>query len=328
MAPAAYRNRPTPEDRRRGELALSEFAEYADEQQAHRTAFTPGAQAGAEGGTANASVGSRDALQSASQAAQIAKEQESLSEEHAELNFLDQLGLADETAAHEGPLRALLLGDGHVITENGDNRDSESLRKLSAIIQTRVNEGKGEAIFDIGQEIDSKWMDLTKEQWDVALSRVRAAADMLNAGIELLLTYNVGGPKEATAQNEKILGCFGKVLVRRRPADMEDVIETRIAVVGNVDAGKSTLLGVLVKGKLDDGRGLARVNLFRHKHEIESGRTSSVGMEIMGFDTYGNIVGHGQHRKQSWEEIGKQSAKIISFSDLAGHERYLRTTVF
>ena len=33
-------------------------------------------------------------------------------------------------------------------------------------------------------------------------------------------------------------------------------------------------------GGLDDGRGLARVALFRHKHEIESGRISSVGMEV------------------------------------------------
>ncbi len=33
-------------------------------------------------------------------------------------------------------------------------------------------------------------------------------------------------------------------------------------------------------GGLDDGRGRARVTLFRHKHEIETGRTSSVGMEV------------------------------------------------
>ena len=33
-------------------------------------------------------------------------------------------------------------------------------------------------------------------------------------------------------------------------------------------------------------------------------------------------------RKLSWEEIGKRSAKVITFTDLAGHERYLRTTVF
>jgi GTPase len=50
------------------------------------------------------------------------------------------------------------------------------------------------------------------------------------------------------------------------------------------------MLGVLVKGDLDDGRGKARVNLFRHKHEIETGRTSSVSMEIMGFDSKGDVV--------------------------------------
>ncbi|KAF2225754.1 P-loop containing nucleoside triphosphate hydrolase protein [Elsinoe ampelina] len=89
------------------------------------------------------------------------------------------------------------------------------------------------------------------------------------------------------------------------------------------------MLGVLVKGGLDDGRGKARVNLFRHKHEIESGRTSSVGMEIMGFDTKGDMVtSEVPGRKLSWEEIGNRSAKVISFTDLAGHERYLRTTVF
>ena len=89
------------------------------------------------------------------------------------------------------------------------------------------------------------------------------------------------------------------------------------------------MLGVLVKGNLDDGRGKARVNLFRHKHEIESGRTSSVGMEIMGFDTHGDIVASNvPGRKLTWGEIGTRSAKVISFTDLAGHERYLRTTVF
>lgn len=35
-----------------------------------------------------------------------------------------------------------------------------------------------------------------------------------------------------------------------------------------------------LSGGLDDGRGRARVGLFRHKHEVETGRTSSVGMEV------------------------------------------------
>lgn len=66
-----------------------------------------------------------------------------------------------------------------------------------------------------------------------------------------------------------------------------DFLEIRVAVVGNVDAGKSTLLGVLTHGELDNGRGQARQKLFRHKHEMESGRTSSVGNDILGFDSEG-----------------------------------------
>ena len=76
-----------------------------------------------------------------------------------------------------------------------------------------------------------------------------------------------------------------------------------MAVVGNVDAGKSTLLGVLTHGELDNGRGMARQRLFRHKHEMESGRTSSVGNDILGFDSRGDVVNkpdtHGKQDKQA-----------------------------
>lgn len=49
----------------------------------------------------------------------------------------------------------------------------------------------------------------------------------------------------------------------------------------------------------------------------------------MGFDTRGDIVASTvPGRKLTWNEIGTRSAKVISFTDLAGHERYLRTTVF
>lgn len=91
-------------------------------------------------------------------------------------------------------------------------------------------------------------------------------------------------------------------------------------------------MGVLTKGVLDDGRGKARVNLFRHKHEIESGRTSSVGGEILGFDSKSRpVIASGNTKKSltaGWEEITDKAAKVLSFVDLAGHEKYLKTTVF
>lgn len=106
------------------------------------------------------------------------------------------------------------------------------------------------------------------------------------------------------------------------------ILLSRVAVVGNVDAGKSTLLGVLTHGELDNGRGHARLKLFRHKHEMESGRTSSVGNDILGFDSTGEVVNRPEHGSLDWVKICEKSTKVITFIDLAGHERYLKTTVF
>lgn len=70
-------------------------------------------------------------------------------------------------------------------------------------------------------------------------------------------------------------------------------------------------------------------DIFRHKHEIETGRTSSISQEIMGFDSKGKVVNYsGMHAAMGDQEICEQSSKIVTFIDLAGHEKYLRTTLF
>jgi len=223
---------------------------------------------------------------------------------HAELDILDSLDLGDETANVR--LKHLLL-DEHPTTT------SESTIQLRKLIDTRLDEGHGEVLFDIGLEDNGDPMGFEQKDWDIAYTRVLACAKDEKADVRLLMTRNVAttaGERvvEVDTTESKDRSCSGKVMIRRIPQSVDDVIETRIAVVGNVDAGKSTMLGVLVKGGLDDGRGKARVNLFRHKHEIESGRTSSVGMEIMGFDTKGEVVAATvPGRKLSWEEIGKRS---------------------
>ncbi|WFD25723.1 hypothetical protein MNAN1_000689 [Malassezia nana] len=68
-------------------------------------------------------------------------------------------------------------------------------------------------------------------------------------------------------------------------------------------------------------------------HELETGRTSSIGTEVMGFRADGSAViefsSYDQRpHKLSWELISDAAAKVVSFIDLAGHERYLKTTVF
>ena len=99
----------------------------------------------------------------------------------------------------------------------------------------------------------------------------------------------------------------------------DDFMDIRIAVVGNVDAGKSTLLGVLTHGELDNGRGLSRLKLFKHQHEIDSGRTSSVSHDILGFGATGDIVNKpGHDGSLDWTQITADAWKVLSFIDLAG----------
>ena len=57
----------------------------------------------------------------------------------------------------------------------------------------------------------------------------------------------------------------------------------RIAVVGNVDAGTSTLIGTLTTSMLDDGRGKSRTAIMRHRHETEARRTSTAMTHLLGF---------------------------------------------
>ena len=104
----------------------------------------------------------------------------------------------------------------------------------------------------------------------------------------------------------------------------------RVAVVGNVDAGKSTMIGTLTTSFLDDGRGSSRTSIMKHRHEIESGRTSTATTHLMGFRSTGEaIAGRDSvraNRRKSEDEVARESYRIITLMDLAGHEKYLKTT--
>ncbi|KAJ2449694.1 hypothetical protein EV183_004746 [Coemansia sp. RSA 2336] len=235
--------------------------------------------------------------------------------------------------------------------------DGDDRRFLANMLAKRLDASHGELIFTTSDKENGALMDLSDDDVKkVTETLTLAAADaQINAFVQLLYDSGAGDTKEtvadssnsatpvkyareiatAPASNTNSAAKTPSVrsvsyLIRRRPQRIEEMMEVRVAVAGNVDAGKSTMLGVLTQGGLDDGRGKARVALFRHKHEIDSGRTSSVGMEILGFDkTDGAPVRHTDlHRKAGWNDLCLHSSKIVTFLDLAGHEKYLKTTVF
>ena len=99
----------------------------------------------------------------------------------------------------------------------------------------------------------------------------------------------------------------------------------RVAMLGNVDAGKSTLMSTLTNSVLDDGRGSARAIVTKHKHELVSGRTSTINSLLMGMDENAKpVLG-----KDAWDEaeIVRKAHHLVTIMDLAGHEKYLKTTI-
>jgi len=63
--------------------------------------------------------------------------------------------------------------------------------------------------------------------------------------------------------------------------------------------------------------------LFNHKHELQTGRSSSIGMEILGFTSSGASVNDTlkKYKAPSWPEIMEHSSKVVTFFDLCGHEK-------
>lgn len=87
-----------------------------------------------------------------------------------------------------------------------------------------------------------------------------------------------------------------------------------MAIFGCNQAGKSTLLGVVTQGEEDNGKGRSRLrlvptfirflqitfSLLRHRHEILSGRTSSIAHEIIGFTPTGELINYQTTGITNW----------------------------
>jgi len=124
-------------------------------------------------------------------------------------------------------------------------------------------------------------------------------------------------------------GWVADVLARRECGrGKAQQVEVRVAVIGNVDSGKSTLVGVLTRSMLDDGRGAARAKVFKLAHEEVSGRTSCIGQHNLCFDASGSVLNDTSFKSTTSGEYVKVASKVVTLVDLAGHERYFKTTAF
>lgn len=194
--------------------------------------------------------------------------------------------------------------------------DEEKLQRRATQMRFRVNEGAGEAFYYLGINDDGTPAGLDEAEFTESCANLQRMAAIIDCTVMKL-------DQQEIVKKGAITKTVAQFLVREAEA-AGTYVSLTIGVVGNVDAGKSSTVGTLCKGVADDGRGRARMHVFNHKHEMTTGRTSSVAHQILGFDAQGEVVNSKSERQPTWQEIVAQSTKVVSFFDMAGHERYLK----
>ncbi|KAJ3258239.1 hypothetical protein HK103_003720 [Boothiomyces macroporosus] len=191
----------------------------------------------------------------------------------------------------------------------------ERIDHLVTQLKWRLAEGGGEAIYEIGVSDAGTLVGLNEQEMKASMETLKLMGSTLCAELSVIRVQKVG-------QNS-----VAEVLFRKCLKDDQHFLEIRVAVLGGADAGKSTLLGVLSHDEKDNGRGKARLNLLRHRHEIESGRSSSISRQIIGFNSSGEIINYATTNISTWEQICENSSKVVTFMDTCGHPKYQRTTI-
>jgi len=190
----------------------------------------------------------------------------------------------------------------------------ERYKKLVTQLNWRLGEGSRMALYEVGVEDNGTLAGLAPDDLEASLETLHRMARELGAEATVLREVAVPGGRKVI-----------EVLVRKVPSTHR-FTEVRVAMVGGANAGKTTLLGVLTRGELDNGRGKARRALLNHRHELETGRTSSVCHEVIGFDQAGTLLNSASDTA-TWASICERSERVVTFVDLAGDEKYVRTTV-
>lgn len=221
------------------------------------------------------------------------------------------------------------------------------------------------ALYEIGVADDGTLVGLTEDELDESLTTLRVMAASLGCVMEVSRQITVGDCEwveernpddadqtEGVRHHDKLWVAEALVTPSLRPRDSTPASSTsnaqsslvsadmlsnlrqgpltsnqlRISLTGATTSGKSTLLGTLSTGTLDNGRGVSRLNMLKHPHELESGITSSVVQELIGYDG-DRIINYAHSGVESWVNIHDltKNGRLVYLVDSAGHLRYRRT---
>ncbi len=186
-------------------------------------------------------------------------------------------------------------------------------QSLASQLKYRANNGSGRAIYLLGVSDSGEVVGLSRERLEESLEVLSEIAREVG--------YTITEQKVYSTDSR----CAALVILERSRLEKEHLL---IATAGHVDHGKSTLVGALVSGELDDGSGRTRRYLDTQKHEIERGLSADLSYAVYGFTSSGDVIRlRNPLSREERAGVVARAAKLVSFVDTVGHEPWLRTTI-
>ncbi|POM68789.1 GTP-binding protein, partial [Phytophthora palmivora] len=199
----------------------------------------------------------------------------------------------------------------------------DRLRQLTTQMHWRLNEGGGTAFYELGVKDNGEVLGLTEDAMLSSLGTLARMCRVVHAEMKLS-KFRAGRDARHKAVRIKVTRVLEHNATKR----------LRVSVIGDFESGKSTLVGVLTRGCLDDGNGLARMQVCRHRHELENGCTSSVSEHTIAVAVDGHFrstdelptCDFGDSDEDEEKQTTRRQESFITLSDLAGHKKYLKST--
>lgn len=150
----------------------------------------------------------------------------------------------------------------------GKKRLRRNLRfnQLASQMRYRLGEGNGNAIYYIGINDDGSIYNLSKIEKTESMSNLKEIVKFINCNIDKVI----------------LIDNYIKVIIKDK--HFRKLQEKHILLLGDSESGKTTFLSYLIKNKLDSKNSKARLHILNHKHEIETGRTSSFTYKYIDFN--------------------------------------------
>jgi len=199
------------------------------------------------------------------------------------------------------------------------DRDLVGDRRAKLIAQLKLITSEGEGQFVVGIE------DLHGKKWEVyglTPEETEASKDILKAlcreaGLEILeqTIYT-------TPQGNVISFTIARIITPMVPETLG------VNLVGRVNSGKTTLAGVLIQCRLDDGSGQARAVLLTYPQEVKRGQTADLHVTFAAIDKDDKFIPmRSPLDKAKRARILDQAHRIITIFDAPGHKEYAKTMI-